>query len=335
MGALLASLGLTRIDVLPYHRAGLAKYDRLQRPYRLPDTQPPTAERQAHVVRLLESCGLIVQRRRSVMTERVARLRQESLDRKPTLSTERAELMTAFYREAPAAPLPILRALLAPVPDGAEGALHPARRAHRRRARAGAEGHAHLPGAVLPHARGPRHPGLAREDLVRASTIARGPHTATTIIPFWRGRSMRDRMFAELPDEWKARLRGRRLHRVHGAARAGPHRRRREDLRQGLAGLQADIDRELAALDDLRDLDAYDKRQQLKGMRIAADAVIRFAGATPTRRRAWPPPRPTRSARRSSSRSPPTARGCPSTRRARSGRRCRRTGSCTSASSPS
>jgi pyruvate formate lyase activating enzyme len=60
-GALLASLGLTRIDVLPYHRAGLAKYDRLQRPYRLPDTQPPTSERQAHVVRLLESCGLIVQ----------------------------------------------------------------------------------------------------------------------------------------------------------------------------------------------------------------------------------------------------------------------------------
>lgn len=61
MGALLASLGLTRIDVLPYHRAGLAKYDRLQRPYRLPDTQPPTPDRQTHVVRLLESCGLIVQ----------------------------------------------------------------------------------------------------------------------------------------------------------------------------------------------------------------------------------------------------------------------------------
>ena len=61
MGALLASIGLTRVDVLPYHRAGLAKYDRLQRPSRLPDTQPPTSERQTHVVRLLESCGLIVQ----------------------------------------------------------------------------------------------------------------------------------------------------------------------------------------------------------------------------------------------------------------------------------
>ncbi len=61
VGALLASLGLTRIDVLPYHRAGLAKYDRLHRSYRLPETEPPTADRQTHVVRLLESCGLIVQ----------------------------------------------------------------------------------------------------------------------------------------------------------------------------------------------------------------------------------------------------------------------------------
>ncbi len=61
MGAFLASLGLTRVDVLPYHRAGLAKYERLQRAYRLPDIQPPTSDRQTHVARLLESCGLIVQ----------------------------------------------------------------------------------------------------------------------------------------------------------------------------------------------------------------------------------------------------------------------------------
>jgi pyruvate formate lyase activating enzyme len=60
IGAFLASLRLTRIDVLPYHRAGLAKYDRLQRPYQLPDTQPPSADHVTHAVRLLESCGLIV-----------------------------------------------------------------------------------------------------------------------------------------------------------------------------------------------------------------------------------------------------------------------------------
>jgi pyruvate formate lyase activating enzyme len=60
MGAFLASLRLTRVDVLPYHRAGIAKYERLQRPYPLPDTQPPTADQVSRAVRLLESCGLIV-----------------------------------------------------------------------------------------------------------------------------------------------------------------------------------------------------------------------------------------------------------------------------------
>ncbi len=60
MGAFLASLKLTRVDVLPYHRAGIAKYDRLQRPYQLPDTQPPSTDQVTHAVRLLESCGLIV-----------------------------------------------------------------------------------------------------------------------------------------------------------------------------------------------------------------------------------------------------------------------------------
>jgi pyruvate formate lyase activating enzyme len=60
MGAYLASLRLVRVDVLPYHRAGIAKYERLQRPYQLPGTQPPSGDTVDHAVRMLESCGLIV-----------------------------------------------------------------------------------------------------------------------------------------------------------------------------------------------------------------------------------------------------------------------------------
>ncbi|GAG51714.1 unnamed protein product, partial [marine sediment metagenome] len=33
------------------------------------------------------------------MSERVARLRQQSLDAQPTLSSERAELLTEFYQQ--------------------------------------------------------------------------------------------------------------------------------------------------------------------------------------------------------------------------------------------
>src|ERR1035437_325147 len=44
------------------------------------------------------------------MTERVARLRQSSLDTKPWLSLERAALLTAFYRQAGPLSPPLLRA---------------------------------------------------------------------------------------------------------------------------------------------------------------------------------------------------------------------------------
>ena len=106
--------------------------------------------------------------------------------------------------------------------------------------------------------------------------------------------------------------------------------------RKGLAGLQADIDRELAALDYLHDLDAYDKRQQLRGMRMAADAVIRFARrhAEEATRLAAAEADPARKARARADRGQLRV-GARAPGRARSGRRCRRTGSCTSASSPS
>ncbi len=46
-----------------------------------------------------------------MITPRVARLRQESLDARPCVSTERAELMTAFYRDhAGSLSAPLLRA---------------------------------------------------------------------------------------------------------------------------------------------------------------------------------------------------------------------------------
>lgn len=60
MGRLLASLHIPRIDVLPYHRAGMAKYERLGREYPLPDTEPPSGERVAQAVAMLSQYGLDV-----------------------------------------------------------------------------------------------------------------------------------------------------------------------------------------------------------------------------------------------------------------------------------
>lgn len=60
VGRLVSSLGIALVDVLPYHRAGLAKYERLGRQYPLPDTQPPPAEEIARAVEILAAHGLTV-----------------------------------------------------------------------------------------------------------------------------------------------------------------------------------------------------------------------------------------------------------------------------------
>ena len=131
-------------------------------------------------------------------TPRVARLRQQSLDAVPTLSTERAELMTEFYRQnLGLVSAPVRRALALPVSDGTQDHLHRRGRADRRRERARAQGHAHLPGAVLPHPGGPGHPRHPREDPLcrgrrRRGNAARGRRSS----PSGRARSMRDLIFA-------------------------------------------------------------------------------------------------------------------------------------------
>jgi len=210
------------------------------------------------------------------MTERVARLRQESLDRKPTLSTERAELMTEFYKDAPAVPLPILRALSFQYLMERKALCI-------------------LPGELIVGERGPvpkatpTYPELcchtledldildSREKISFAVDEHARAAYRESVIPYWRERSMRHRMFLELPDPWKHAYEAGIFTEFMEQRAPGHTVADGKIYQKGLSGLQADIDRELAAIDDLHDLTAYDRRQQLKGMRMAADAVIRFA----------------------------------------------------------
>jgi len=60
IGRLARSVGVARVDLLPYHTAGLAKYDRLGRPYGLPNTAPPSVELLAATRDHLERLGLTV-----------------------------------------------------------------------------------------------------------------------------------------------------------------------------------------------------------------------------------------------------------------------------------
>ena len=60
LGRVAASAGITTVDVLPYHTAGIAKYQRLNRTYVLPDVVPPRPDALVAARQDLERCGLVV-----------------------------------------------------------------------------------------------------------------------------------------------------------------------------------------------------------------------------------------------------------------------------------
>ena len=236
MGAFLASLRLTRD-----RRAALSPGRHRQvrtAPAPVPAARHPAAVGRpgdprgpaARVVRIDRST------RRIVMTERVARLRQQSLDRKPTLSSERAELMTAFYRDAPAAPLPILRALSFQYLMERKALCI-------------------LPDELIVGERGPEpkatptYPELCCHTLEDLDILDSREKISFAVDQRARdayreiGHPVLARAVDAPPDvpgaarRVEARLRGGRVHRVHGAARARPHGGRREDLpRRGWRG---------------------------------------------------------------------------------------------------
>jgi trans-4-hydroxy-L-proline dehydratase len=211
------------------------------------------------------------------MTERVARLRADSLETKPWLSLERARLLTEFYRTCAAAvSIPVQRALsLAYLME-------------RKTIYIGSE--ELIVGERGPAPKGtPSYPELcchSMEDLeilhtrekisYMVSEEARRTQSAE-VIPYWQGRSMRDRIFAEMTAEWKdAYAAG--IFTEFMEQRAPGHTVLGDVIyRKGLLDLQTEIDAALARLDFFGDPRAWDKQQELKAMRIAAGAVMRFA----------------------------------------------------------
>jgi formate C-acetyltransferase len=211
------------------------------------------------------------------MTERVRKLRQASLDAEETLSGERAELMTAFYQQE-LGPLsaPVRRALSFQylleyrtifIADGEliVGEKGPAPK------------------------NAPTYPELcchSLEDLDLLNSRDKipfkvSPETrqvyAETIIPFWQGKSLRDLLFQEMTDEWKAAYEA-GIFTEFMEQRAPGHTVLDDKIyRLGMLDLIAEIDARLEALDFLHDLEAYSKREELRAMRIAAGAIVRFA----------------------------------------------------------
>jgi trans-4-hydroxy-L-proline dehydratase len=212
-----------------------------------------------------------------MISPRVALLRQQSLDAIPSISTERAELMTeAYVQNATLMSAPMRRALAfkylmehRTIFLGAGELI------------VGEKGPA--PKAT------PTYPELcchslqdldilnSREKIPFAVSAEARQVYAERIIPFWQGQSMRELLFQEMTEEWKAAYEA-GIFTEFMEQRAPGHTVLDDKIyRLGLVDFQQRIDHSLAALDYLGDPQAYAKEQELLAMRISADAVIRFA----------------------------------------------------------
>jgi len=210
------------------------------------------------------------------MNERVARLRQATLETRPRLSIERAALLTEFYRQDKTASVPIRRALAlrylleheeiyigqdelivgerGPEPKAAP--TFPELCCHSLNDFEVLDSREKIPYSVDDHAR------QVQED---------------EVIPYWQGRSMRDLIFAEMTPEWKSAYEA-GLFTEFMEQRAPGHTVLGDVIyRKGLLDLKAEVADALSRLDGLNDPDASAKRDELRAMAIAADAVVRFA----------------------------------------------------------
>ena len=211
------------------------------------------------------------------MNARTEALRRHSLDTRPSLSAERAVLLTRFYREHDGRwSVPVLRAR-AFLDLCANKALH----LGERELIVGERGPA--PKAV------PTFPELTCHSLEDLRILDSRPKTSYAVapevieayerevIPYWRGRSLRDRIFATLPPEWHA-LYEAGLFTEFMEQRAPGHTVLDDKIYgRGLVDFKADIAAGLGALDARKDPEAWSKREQLLAMDIACDAVLLFA----------------------------------------------------------
>ncbi len=212
------------------------------------------------------------------MEERIKQLREQSLRAKPSISPERAKLITEFYKSNAAAAVssPVRRALAfkyimerkkicinegelivgerGPVPKATP--TYPEITAHSLKDLRILNGRKKIPFSVDEKTR-----KIYREE----------------IIPFWRGRSIRDRIFDAMSAEWLDSFQA-GVFTEFMEQRAPGHTVLDDKIyRKGFLDFKKDIQKSIQKLDFLEDPEAYAKKEELKAMDICADSLIMYA----------------------------------------------------------
>ena len=211
------------------------------------------------------------------MNERIQQLRKLSVETEPSLSIERALHETEFYREN-------FGKLSVPVLRAANFYDHCARKT------------IYLgEGELIVGERGPRpkcvptFPELtchSVEDLNVLNTRELQRYTIseedietyrTTVIPFWAGKTQRERIFAHVPESWRLAYEAGMFTEFMEQRAPGHTALDGKIYQRGMLDFKAEIAGLLASIDYLNDPEATDKAEEWKAMEISCDAVILFA----------------------------------------------------------
>jgi pyruvate-formate lyase len=95
------------------------------------------------------------------------------------------------------------------------------------------------------------------------------------VIPFWRGKSIRDRIFDEMAQEWKEAYDAGIFTEFMEQRAPGHTVLDNKIYKKGFLNFKKDIKKSRESLDFLNDPEAYKKREELKRYR---DLIVRVAG---------------------------------------------------------
>ncbi|MCT4644012.1 MAG: pyruvate formate lyase family protein, partial [Carboxylicivirga sp.] len=211
------------------------------------------------------------------MNPRVQRLRKLSFDAEPSISIERALHQTAFYKEHYGKhSIPVLRALT--FLDHCQ----------KKTLYMGDD-------EIIVGERGPKPKAVPTfpeltchsvEDFHVLNTRDQQRYTTTQedidtyereVIPYWQGRTQRERIFNHVPEEWRRAYEAGLFTEFMEQRAPGHTCLDGKIYKKGMLDFKKEIKAHLDSLDYLLDPDANNKAEQLKAMDISCDAAIVFA----------------------------------------------------------
>jgi pyruvate formate-lyase/glycerol dehydratase family glycyl radical enzyme len=211
------------------------------------------------------------------MNARIERLRKKSFEATPCISIERALIETEFYKKQQGKhSIPVLRALVfkelcaqKTIYIGDDELIVGERGPFPKSVSTFPELTCHTAEDLrILNNRAMTRFKISEEDIDRY---------AEEVVPFWQGRSMRERVFSQVPEAWTKAYRAGLFTEFMEQRAAGHTTLDGTIYQKGMLDLKNDIAQALARLDYLEDKEAMQKAETLKAMDIACDAAIVFA----------------------------------------------------------